>query len=224
MTFSQLQTELDNRISAAKVTGFWSDDAKKEWLNQAGQRVCDFKPWEWLKKAVYIDTRDDREYYDYPEASPQTDQDSLKLNSIYNIVIEDEEYNDDDGRIRKTWDEIQRAKHKELDVLWFANHNKWFFLYTVPDNGKEMILYGLRRWRKLSDDADEPISPDEYDEAIVKIALATCLRKAKRYDEANVEMTEVLNPEGGMLVNLWTQEQDKGPRGYGGEMGHRRFQ
>ena len=212
MTYKGLQDELDSRISAAKVTGFWSADAKKEWINFAGQRVCDFKPWEFLKKALTITTEDDREYYDYPDG----DDNAFKYNSIYNIVIADEEYFDKDGRKRVTWDVYKRAKNRESEELIFTNHNKWYMLNPVPENGKVMSIYGLMRWVKLVNDADKPICPSEFDEAIVKLALSTCLRKSKKYNEANVEMMEVLNPEGGLLMNIWTQEQDEGPRGYGG--------
>lgn len=224
MNFEELQEALDDRISSAKVTGFWSTDAKKRWLNQAGQRVCDFKPWEWIKKAVYTETRDEREYYDYPEASAQTDWDTFKFNSIYNIMIEDEDYGAEGGRRRQIWDDFQRAKHTEDDDYIFTNHNKWFFLYPVPEDGKEMVLYGLKKWRELEENDDEPISPTEFDEAIVRIALASCMRKAGMVNEARAELLEVLSPEGGLLNNLWMQEQDEGPRGYGGQFKHIRYQ
>jgi hypothetical protein len=223
MNLKELLEDLDDRISAAKVTGFWSPEMKTIWLNQAGQRICDFRPWEWIKKAVYTTTRDDREYYDYPEAANQTSWDSLKMNSIYNIVIEDEEYGENDGRIRKTWDEYQRAKHREDETKIFTNHNRWYFLNPVPDNGKEMALYGLKRWRTLEDDDDEPISPTEFDEPLVRIALTSCMRKAGMYNEARAELLEVISPEGGVLANLWMQEQDEGPKGYGGRINHVRF-
>jgi len=219
MTFLELQTDLDNRISAAKVTGFWSVAAKKEWLNQAGQRVCDYKPWEFLKTALYLTTRDSREYYDYPVGTDK----GLKYNSIYNIVIADEDYLEKDGRTRKKWDDFQRDKLREGDELIYSNHSKWYFLYPVPEDGKEMVIYGLRRWVTLVDDTDEPISPREFDEAIVRIALAACMRKAKKWNEANAEVSEILSPEGGQLMTLWDQEGDEGPRGYGGQMITSRF-
>lgn len=223
MNFKELQDELDDRISASKVTGFWSEDAKKQWINQAGQRVCDFKPWEWLKKSVYIQTREDREYYDYPEPANATSWDSLKMNSIYNITIEGEEYGDNDGRRRKLWDEYQKAKNRGDNRYIFTNHNGWYFLHPIPENDKKMTLYGLRRWRKLVADTDEPITPEEYREPIARIALASCLRKAGMHNEARSELLEIVGPDGGLLASLWTQEQDEGPRGYGGGFIHRRY-
>lgn len=223
MKFSELLEDLDSRMSSAKVTGFWSEDAKKEWLNQAGQRICDYTGWEWLKKAVYTSTRDGREYYDYPEASSQTSWDSLKMNSIYNIVIAGEEYYGDDGRIRKQWDDFQRAKLREDTTPIFSNHNQWYFLHPIPEDGKEMVLYGLKRWRTLSGNDDVPISPAEFNEPLVRLALATCLRKARRYDEAISEVQEIMGQQGGILFNLREQEREEGPRGYVGKIKHIRF-
>jgi hypothetical protein len=220
MTFLGLQTELDNRISSAKITGFWSESAKKEWINQAGMRVCDFKPWEALKHALYITTTGQREYYDYPA----NNNNAFKYNSIYNIIIEDEEYFGKDGRRRVKWDDYQKAKSREDEEKIFTNHNKYYFLNPVPEDGKTMSIWGLRRWQKLTEDTDEPILPQDFDEAIVRVALATCMRKAKRWDEARAELLEVLSPEGGVLMNIWNQEQDEGPRGYGGTIKHIRYE
>jgi len=210
MTFKELQDALDDRISAANITGFWSEDAKKQWLNDAGQRVCDYRPWEFLRVAKTITTREDREYYDYPE--------EFKYNSIYNIVIEDEEYYGAGGRIRKMWDSFQKEKQEETGLKIFTNHNQWYFLYPVPENDKTMQIYGIRKWEELENDSDEPISPSELDEAIIRVALASCLRKSKRYDEANIETAEVFSPESGVLLNAWIQEQGEAPRGYVGRI------
>lgn len=215
MNFEELQTELDARISAAKVTGFWSADMKKAWLNQAGQRVCDFKRWKWLELALETTTHDSAEYYDYPNQAGN----AFKKDSIYQINVEGEEYfADQAGRSRLNWEQFQKAKNIGDDSKKiFSNHNGFFFLYPVPADGKTMSLYGLRKWVKLVNTTDTPISPSEYDEAIVRIALATCLRKAKKYNEAKAELVEVLDPRVGILQNLWEQENDEAPQGYGGE-------
>lgn len=219
MNFEELLEELDDRISAAKTTGFWDTDAKKKWINQAGQRVCDFAPWEFLKKAVYIQTTGDREYYDYPDH----DNFDFKLNSIYNIVIEDEDYNNRDGRTRKKWDVFQKHKNQNLREKIFTNHNRYYFLHPIPENDKKMTIYGIQRWKPLTDNTDEPLTPSDLDEAIVRVALATCLRKARRHDEARAELAEVIG-EGGILSRLFNQQQNEGPRGYGGKIKNVRFQ
>lgn len=214
MNLGELRGDLNNRVSSAKITGFWTDDMKDQWINQAGQRVCDFRRWKWLELALETQTRSGKEYYDYPEAP-----NAFKRDSIYQIDIEGEEYDSDQsGRSRVNWTQFQKAKQSGSEKKIFANHNGFYFLHPVPADGKVMSLYGLKTWRTLESDEDEPITPAEvYDEAIVRIALATCLRKAKRYNEAKAELVEILDPRVGVLENLWEQENDESALGYGGE-------
>jgi hypothetical protein len=219
MTKQELLGDLNSRISAAKVTGFWTDEMKNLWINQAGQKVCDWsgapgQPFHWpfLELALETVTRDSKEYYDYPEAPNE-----FKKNSIYQIDIEGEEYPiGQSGRVRVSWQHFQQAKQRgEADKI-FTNHNGFYFLYKVPENGKTMSLYGLKKWRPLVNDEDEPITPDEFDEAIVKLALATCLRKAKKYDEARAESAEVMDPALGTLATMRASYEVEGPQGHGG--------
>jgi hypothetical protein len=215
MDKSELLQDLDNRISAAKVTGFWTQAMKLTWLNQAGQRVCDFRRWSWLELALETVTQASKEYYDYPDQSGF----AFKKDSIYQIDIEDEEYPPtQSGRRRVNWTQFQKAKQIGLDNDFiFTDHNGFYFVHPIPENGKILSLYGLKRWLPLVNDEDKPISPPEYDEAIVRIALASCLRKAKKYNEAKAELVEILDPQVGVLANLWAQENDENPQGYGGE-------
>lgn len=213
MTKQELREDLDNRISAAKISGIWTDEMKDLWINQAGQRVCDFRRWKWLELALETQTRNSQEYYDYPEPPV-----GFKKDSIYQIDIEDETYPESQsGRRRISWSQFQRQKQIGGEDKVFTNHNGYLFLHPIPDNGKVMSLYGLKEWVTLEDEEDEPVSPSSYDEAIVRVALATCLRKVKKMDQARVELLEVFDPQVGILQILWEQEQDEAPQGYGGE-------
>lgn len=215
MNKAQFITDLNNRISSAKVKGFWTDTMKLEWLNQAGKRVCNFrspaiegfKRWSFLELAMETTSRssddnNDGEYYDYPS--------NMKERSIYQIDIEDE----DEAREGVVWEVFQKHKQNEDDVKVFANHQGYYFLYTIPDDGKTISVYGERKWVDLSDDDDEPITPEDLDEAISRIAFASCLRKAKRYDEAQAEMNEVMDPQMGILAELARQQSVGGQKGY----------
>lgn len=215
MNLGELRQDLNDRISAAKVSGFWTDAMKDRWINAAGQRVCDFRRWRWLELALETQTNQSKEYYDYPDEVGF----AFKRDSIYQIDIEDEVYPpEQSGRLRVNWTQFQKAKQIGDDSRKiYTNHNGFYFLYPVPENTKVMSLYGLKRWKPLDSDEDDPISPPEYDEAIVRIALAACLRKAKKYSEAKAELVEVLDPQVGVLAMLWTQENDEAPQGYGGE-------
>lgn len=214
MNFLELQTELDNRIAAAKVSGFWTSAMKKEWINKAGERVCSFRRWKDLELAKYTQTKKDREYYDYPS--------EFKLNSIYYMEVDGDEY------IEKSWDDYQAYKAAGSTDKIFTSHNGFYFINPTPsENNKEITIWGIKKWVKLVNDGDEPVLPSEFDEAIVKLALATCLQKEKRYDEAAVEISEVETPanpnipnSGGILAKLGAREEMEGPVGYIGRAKH----
>lgn len=212
-TKADLLLDLNNRISAAKVSGFWTDTMKLEWLNNAGQRVCDWYRWKCLELALETIARDSKEYYDYPDPPNE-----FKKDSIYQIDVEDEEYPaDEGGRTRVNWTTFQKAKQNSSDELIFTNHNGFYFLYPVPTNGKVVSIYGLKKWNALVNDADESTLPTEFDEAVVRIALAACLRKSKKYAEAKAELVEILDPNIGVLAMLKSQQETEAPQGYGGE-------
>ena len=213
MTFGELQTELDNRISASAASGFFTDSMKKTWLNLAGQRVCDFYRWPFLELALEKQTLDNREYYDYPSGTVR-----FKPNSIYQIDIEGESYPlGIQARRRVNWQSFQKKKQADDDEKVFANHNGFFFLYPIPANEKTMSIYGIKGWKELTMDGEDPITPVEFDEAIIRIALGSALRKSKKYNEAKAELLEVLDPQVGILANIRDQIEAEGASGYGGE-------
>lgn len=221
MTKAELLQDLNDRISAASVSGFWTDDMKIAWLDAAGQRVCDFYRWPFLELALEKTTLDEREYYDYPDGIVR-----FKPNSIYQIDVEDESYAlNVQGRRRVNWQQYQKKKQEDDTELVFTNHNGFFFLHPTPEDGKVMSLYGLKAWQKLSGlgDDDEPITPPEFDEAIVRLALATALRKAKKMQDARTETVEVMDPQVGVLANLKAALEDEGPKGFGGNAQSSRF-
>jgi hypothetical protein len=214
MNKAELLQDLNERISASAVSGFWTDDMKIAWLDAGGQRVCDFYRWPFLELALTKTTEESREYYDYPSGAVR-----FKPNSIYQIDIEGETYAPGvQGRRRVNWETYQEKKQEGDDELVFTNHNGFYFLGPVPENGKTMSLYGLKAWRKLSGltNDDLPITPEEMDEAVVRLALAAALRKAKKYDQARAESIEILDQEVGVLAQFRKAIEAEAPQGYGG--------
>lgn len=214
MNKAELLQDLDDRISAASVSGFWTSAMKIAWLDAAGKTVCNFHRWPFLELALEKTTVDSREYYDYPSGIVR-----FKPNSIYQIDIEGETYPiGQAGRRRVSWQQFQERKQEQNPDPCFTNHNGEYFLYPVPVNGKTMSLYGLKGWKDLADltDADEPVTPPEMDESIVRIALAACLRKAKKYAEAKAELLEVLDPNIGLLAQQKMQIEVEDSKGEGG--------
>jgi len=62
---------------------------------------------------------------------------------------------------------------------------------TIGEDGKTIDIYHIRRPVPLVDETDEPITPEEMDEPIVKLALATCLKKETgRAKDARDEILE----------------------------------
>lgn len=210
MTKAELLADLDNRISAAKVKGFWTDAMKLVWINDAGKRVCNwrspllpgFRRWSFLELAMETVARSSKEYYDYPP--------NMKERSIYQVDVEDE----DEAREGVSWETFQKHKEQENDVDVFANHQGYYFLYRVPTDGKTISVYGERKWVNLVNDDDEPITPVDLDEAIVRIALSTCLKKAKKMSEALAELQDVINSEMGIIAQVARQQDVGGQKGY----------
>lgn len=218
-TLQELREDLEAEIASSSVQGFWTAAMKNKWLNKAGRKICSFYRWPFLELSVYTTTRDQKEYYTYPTGALR-----FKPNSIYQIAVADEEYPPGQaGRGRVTWEEFTKLKQDEADQKVFANHNGFYFLYPVPEDGKEMQLFGLKGWQELASDTDKPVTPDEFDEAIVQLAKASALRKAKRYKEAQAEMVEVLDPVVGTLALLKSDTEVENAGGYGGQAVSSRF-
>jgi len=218
MKLSEFLTELNNRIAAAKVSGFWTDAMKKQWINKAGERVCNYHRWKALEYAVTTKTKANQEYYDYP--------DEFQEDSIYHLEVDGKEYTRCNN-----WDDYQNYKANESTDKVFVSHDGFYFINPTPEEADLVIdLWGIRKWKKLVNDNDEAITPTELDEAIIKLALAICLQKERRYSEANAEIAEVEAPanprvpgSGGILARLVTREENEGPKGYIGKAKSTRF-
>ncbi len=97
---------------------------------------------------------------------------------------------------------------------------RFYFLNPTPvEADKTIDLWGIKKPVPLADwktAADDSVLPSEFDEAVIKLSLATALKKEKRYDEAAVEIAEVETPanpnvpgSGGILAKLADQEEGK---------------
>lgn len=210
---SDLRADLDSRISAAAASGFWSQAFKDKALNDGGKQAMNSYRWPFAELALTTQSRDSKEYYAYPEAPNAFTDDS-----IYQIMVAGETYGDADGRTRQTWGQFQRRKNVgDTTEKIFANHDGFYFLYPIPANGLEVSIFGLKQWRNLVNAGDEAVTPTDLDDSIVKLALARCLRKAKKYGEAKAELLEVLDPQVGLLAQLWSKVHEESAGGYVGE-------
>lgn len=220
MKLSEFLTELNNRIAAAKISGFWTDAMKEQWIYEAVVRVCNYRRWKILELAKSTTTKANQEYYDYPS--------DFKANSIYYMEVDGKEYT------KKTWDDYQTYRAVESDEKIFTSHDGFFFIGPIPtQTGLTIDIWGIKKpvdlatWKTADDDS---VLSEEFDESVIKLALATCLDKERRKAEASVERAEVLTPRdpkiegsGGTLAQLAAREEDEAPKGYIGRAQSTRF-
>lgn len=211
MKLSEFLTELNNRIAAAKVSGFWTDTAKEQWIYEAVVRVCNFRRWKGLELAKSTTTKANQEYYDYPS--------DFKTNSIYYMEVDGKEYDE------KSWDDYQEDKAVKSSAKIFASHDGFYFINPTPTTaGLTIDIWGIKKpvalatWKAALNDS---VLSEEFDESVIKLALATCLDKEGRKTEAVAERNDVEMPanpriegSGGLLAKLAAREEDEGSKGH----------
>lgn len=219
LQLSELRTAIDNRISSAKVGGFWTSDQKDEWLNFAVVKICSWTRWKFLElaKTVVGGSVADQENYDYPE--------DFTTDSIYYMEVDGDEY------IKKSWSDYQTYKANGSTDKIFSSYNGYYFIYPIIDEAGLVIdIWGIKKPTKMTADEETSGIPGEFDESIVKLAFAKCLKKAKRINEAIIEENEVLAPanpridnSGGTLAQLVARQEDDEPKGFIGKAKSTRF-
>jgi len=220
MKLTEFLTALNDRIAAAKVSGFWTTAQKEQWIYEAIVRVCSFRRWKGLELARSTATKIDQEYYDYP--------DNLSIDSIYYMEVDGGKY------IKKSWSEYQALKANESTDQIFTSHNGFYFINPIPSEaGLTIDIWGIKKpvelveWKAAADDS---ILSEKFDQSVIKLALASCLQKTGKYNEASAEIAEVeasRNPmvegSGGLLAKLADSEEDEEPKGYIGRAISTRF-
>jgi len=199
MSLEELLKDLNSRLIASGLTGFWDNDTKKRWLNLAIQRICSFEKWEFTEEHAYRSTVKDQEKYSMPSDCPPQGINYLK--------VDDKEY--------KYVDLVTflRCRDNKEDVKIFTDKDGELLIYpTIPEDGKKIELWYQRIPPALVNDSDTPITPPNLDEAIVRIALASALRKSGKGDEANMEIAEATT----IMQQVLDRTQD-GKLGYEGK-------
>ena len=206
-TLSEYREALEERMSQVEITEFYSDAMKDRWINEAGRRVCNFHPWAWLNHALRLESEANAEYYAYPSR--------FKKNSIYRVT--EDEGEDEEEHLVVNFDLYKSHKENETEVKVASQLGDQWFIYPIPEAGTMLGIYGQLKWVELSGDSDEAIVPSSHDEAIIKMALASALRKERRYNEANSEVAEV-EGQSGILTRFIEGEKDQKPKGYMGRI------
>jgi hypothetical protein len=162
MQLQEFLQDLNARMSAAKATGMWSDADKKRWINKAIVRACNFAKWNFLNHHSTQLTEKDREAYFLPF--------DYKPGGMMFIKV--------DGKVHV---KVSIGSFQREDYPWelaFCLLGDQYLIKPSPTEDSKIIdIYYRRRPVPMVNDTDEPITPEEMDEPIVKLAFAVCLKK-----------------------------------------------
>jgi len=195
MQFQEFLQDLDARIAASKVTGFWKPEDKERWINKSVVRACNYARWKFLShhSTQEIELEPDgtikEDYYlpfDYKPGG-------MILLKVYDPVTGKSRKHfkvDTDSYEAKTY--TYERVYSVVGDTYFVNLNEITADSDVAGmEGKIIDLFYKRRPVKMIEETDEPITPEEMDEAIIKFALAICLAKSPgRAAEATKEINE----------------------------------
>jgi len=225
MQFQEFTQDLDARIAASKVTGFWKPEDKERWINKSVVRACNYAAWKFLNhhatQAIELEIDDTlkEDYYLPFDFKPG----GMILLAAYDPLTE------------------EAKKHFKVDIdAYHAKTYPYERVYTIVGdeyflNLKEITsdedvagleskiidLYYKRRPVKMVEDTDEPITPEEMDEPIIKFAFAICLSKTPgRASEAVKEIQEANT----MLQQLKDREEEEPQSVFKGQATSMRWQ
>jgi hypothetical protein len=181
MQLQEFRQDLNARIAAAKVSGFWKDGDKDRWINKAIVRACNFARYKFLSKHAtqlteLLPDNSGRESYFLPFDFKPGGMILLKVDGQKHNKVSEEDYQSENY----PWEKACAVIGDE------------YFINPAPTKAGLIIdLFYKRRPVRLVEDTDEPITPEEMDEPVLKLALATCLAKEPgKKGEAEKEVVE----------------------------------
>lgn len=216
MQLQEFRQDLDARMAAAKVSGFWKQDDKDRWINKSVVRACNYARWKFLSKHATQLTElnpdgTGKENYFLPFDYKPGGMIFLKVNGEEYHKTSEEAY-----LSRKSDDQIAVSYLPQNDVIHGSAHTDWRYqkVYAVigdeylidpviETEGKVIDLYYKRRVVRMVEPDSEPITPEEMDEPIVKLALSICLAKTpgrqadsrKEVEEAHLMLQQTKDRE-----------------------------
>ncbi len=179
-------------MSAAKATGMWSDADKKRWINKAMVRACNFAKWNFLNHHSTQLTEKDREAYFLPF--------DYKPGGMLLIKV------DGKAHTKASIGSFQREDYP-WELAFCLLGDQYLIKPSPTEDGKIIDIYYRRRTVPMVNDTDEPITPEEMDEPIVKLALAICLKKIPgRGSDGDKEILEAT----ALLQQIKDREDEEG--------------
>ena len=193
-------------MSAAKTTGFWSEADKKRWINKSIVRACNFAKWNFLSHHSTQMTEKDIEAYFLPF--------DYKPGGMMFIKVDGQEH------AKTNVENYQSGKHV-WEMVFCILGDQYLVKPTPLEDGKLIDIYYHRRPVPLVNDTDEPITPEEMEEAIIKLALGICLKKEpNRGTDADKQILEAT----AILQQIKDrQDEEGGEAGFTGQATSSRF-
>ncbi len=226
MQFQEFTQDLDARIAASKITGFWKPEDKQRWINKSVVRACNYAAWKFLSKhatqLIQLDTGKIKENYFLPfDYKPG----GMILIKVYDPVSEKS------LKHYKTDIDSYHAKAYEYTRVYTIVGDEYFLnlqelaedsgLAASQMEGKIIDLFYRRRPVKMVETTEEPITPEEMDEPIIKFTFAICLTKTPgRASEAVKEIQEANS----MLQQLKDREDEEPQSVFKGQATSMRWQ
>lgn len=210
MQLQEFRQDLDARMSAAKVSGFWKQADKDRWINKAVVRACNYARWKFLSKHATQLTElnpdgTGKENYFLPF--------DFKPGGMILLKVDGKKYN-------KTTEEDYQGGTYPWELAFTIIGDEYFIDPAAETADKIIDLYYKRRPVRMVEDDDEPITPEEMDEPIVKLALSICLAKEKgRQADAQKEAVEAHT----MLQQTKDREDEEPSSVYKGQAGSTRW-
>ena len=193
-------------MSAAKTTGFWSEADKKRWINKSIVRACNFAKWNFLNHHSTQLTEKDSEAYFNPF--------DYKPGGMMFLKVDGQEH-------AKTSVENYQSGNHVWERVFCILGDQYLVKPTPLEDGKLIDIYYCRRPVPLVNDTDEPITPEEMEEAIIKLALGICLKKEpNRGTDADKQILEA----SAILQQIKDrQDEEGGEAGFAGQATSSRF-
>jgi hypothetical protein len=206
MQLQEYLQDLNARMSASKTGGLWSDADKTRWINKAIVRACNFAKWDFLNHHATQLTEEDREAYFLPF--------DYKPGGLVFMKVDGNEHA-----------KVSIGNYQSKNYHWervFAKMGDQYLITPIPaEDGKIIDIYYRRRPVPLINLTDESIVPEEFDEPVVKLALAICLKKTpSRGSDGDKEILEAT----ALLQQTKDREdEEEGSSGYAGQATSSRF-
>ena len=206
MQLQEFLQDLNARMSAAKTTGFWSEADKKRWINKSIVRACNFAKWNFLNHNSTQLTEKDIEAYFNPF--------DYKSGGMMFLKVDGQEH-------AKTSVENYQSGNHVWERVFCILGDQYLVKPTPLEDGKLIDIHYRRRPVPLVNDTDEAITPEEMEEAIIKLALGICLKKEpNRGTDADKQILEAT----AILQQIKDrQDEEGGEAGFTGQATSSRF-